>query len=288
MSDKLLVIYHGGCDDGFAAAWVARSAVGADHAECLAAHYQQAPPDVTGRDVVLVDFSYKRPVLLDMAARARSIIVLDHHHTAAQDLFGFPEPVPFSKWPAATGIAARFDMSRSGAGMAWDYFYPGMRRPDFIEDRDLWRKKLAGIEEFTSAVRSYPQDFDVWDDLVGNGAEALISEGAAIQRYYRLIVEKMKAVAYDAKLCGYPIRITNAPSFAASEVAGELAAQATFGATFYELADGRWSYSLRSRGDFDVSEIAKKFGGGGHKGAAGFTVGVQVHERLIGSDRSVG
>lgn len=285
---KLLCIYHGGCDDGFAAACVVRHAVGPDNVECVAAHYQQDPPDVTGRHVVLVDFSYKRPVLLDMATRAKAILVLDHHHTAAQDLFGFPTP---NGWSAAnwddmgSGISALFDMNRCGAGMAWDFFFDGMMRPDFInyiEDRDLWRKALPGIEEFTSAVRSYPQDFDVWEDLIGNGAAALISEGVAIQRYYRLIVEKMKGSGCEAVLAGWPIWISNAPSFAASEVAGELAEKGgKFGATYYQLADGRWSYSLRSRGDFDVSEIAKQYGGGGHKAAAGFTVDVPVHERSL-------
>ena len=38
---------------------------------------------------------------------------------------------------------------------------------------------------------------------------------------------------------------------------------------FVELKDGRIRCSLRSRGAIDVSEIATKFGGGGHKMAAG-------------------
>lgn len=65
--------------------------------------------------------------------------------------------------------------------------------------------------------------------------------------------------------------------FAASEVAGELAEKTDFGACYFEVAQGRWQYSLRSRGKFDVSEVAKIFGGGGHKGAAGFTVDAPVH-----------
>jgi nanoRNase/pAp phosphatase (c-di-AMP/oligoRNAs hydrolase) len=33
---------------------------------------------------------------------------------------------------------------------------------------------------------------------------------------------------------------------------------------------------LRSNGDYDVSAIAKAFGGGGHKNAAGFEVQVET------------
>lgn len=40
-------------------------------------------------------------------------------------------------------------------------------------------------------------------------------------------------------------------------------------ALFIELKDGRIRCSLRSRGGLDVSQIAAKFGGGGHKQAAG-------------------
>lgn len=288
---NLLCIYHGNCDDGFAAAWVVRSQLGDRQVEFYAGQYQRDPPDVTGRHVLLVDFSYKRPVLLDMAARAKSIVILDHHHTAAQDLFGFREPAPFSEWCdkgldlVARGeppIAALFDMARSGAGLTWDFLTGGRPRIpfiDYIEDRDLWRKSLPGGDEFTIALRSYPQDFETWDILVAAGADTLIAEGAAIQRYYRQRVEEMKRSAYETTLAGKSIWITNAPYFAASEVAGELAARdgATFGACYFEVGKGRWAYSLRSRGDFDVSEIAKQFGGGGHKAAAGFTVDAPVH-----------
>ena len=59
---KVLCIYHGGCDDGFAAAWAVRRALGAD-VEFYEGVYQTPPPDCADRDVMLVDFSYKRPVL---------------------------------------------------------------------------------------------------------------------------------------------------------------------------------------------------------------------------------
>ena len=35
-------------------------------------------------------------------------------------------------------------------------------------------------------------------------------------------------------------------------------------------ADGRWQFSLRSEGEFDVSAVAQQYGGGGHRNAAGF------------------
>lgn len=283
---KRLCIYHGACDDGFGAAWAVRKALG-DDVEFYPGIYQKEPPPHAGRDVIFVDFSYKRPVLDAMAAQANSVLILDHHKTAAEDLADLPNPPAiWQSWIGAThlpkgpAMVALFDIERSGAALAWDYFVGGPR-PDFIEyiqDRDLWRKALPMGDEFTIALRSHPQDFATWDELEAGGCGALIAEGAAIQRYYRLRVEELKRSAYHAELGGAKCRISNAPYFAASEVAGELCEGADFGACYFEVEHGRYQYSLRSRGNFDVSTIARKFGGGGHKNAAGFTTNGTVHQ----------
>lgn len=298
---KPLCIYHGACDDGFAAAWCVRAALGND-IEFYPGVYQKEPPPHAARDVILVDFSYKRPVLDAMADKANSILIIDHHKTAAEDLSDLSKPPPADTWIEASWngtlsrnlrMVALFDMERSGAALAWDYFIgdgsalgwsidEAKKRRDFIEyvqDRDLWRKKLPEGDEFTIALRSYPQDFETWSYLIDRGASALIDEGHGIQRYYRLRVEELKRGAYRASLAGHPIWIANAPYFAASEIAGELCAKegAAFGACYFEAEGGRFQYSLRSRGDFDVSAVARQFGGGGHKAAAGFSTDQPAH-----------
>lgn len=164
---KALCIYHRGCADGFGAAWAVWKALG-DGVEFHPGVYGAPPPDVTGRDVILVDFSYKRPVMEAMCQSAASITLLDHHKTAAEELDGLGDG-PNIAIPVFVGI----DMERSGAVLAWEHFHPGKAIPpllQYVQDRDLWR------------------------------------------------------------------------------------------------------FSLRSVGDFDVSEIARKYGGGGHKNAAGFRV----------------
>ena len=129
-------------------------------------------------------------------------------------------------------------------------------------------------------MRSYPQDFAIWDDLVLAGADSLIAQGESIQRYYRLRVEELKRSSYRAVLGGMICKISNAPYFAASEVAGELAEGIDFAACYFEVENGKFQYSLRSRGNFDVSAIARQFGGGGHKNAAGFTTIGHAHKNI--------
>ena len=125
---KPLVIYHGNCADGFSAAWCFWRRYG-DACEYLAGVYQQEPPDVAGRDVYLVDFSYKRTVVLRMLEQASHITLIDHHKTAIEDLSG----IESGKFSAFT------DLNRSGATLAWDFLFPGEDRPlllGHVEDRD--------------------------------------------------------------------------------------------------------------------------------------------------------
>ena len=78
---RRLVIYHGGCRDGFGAAWAANVAFGGD-ADFYAGYYGQDPPDLAyGKDVYIVDFTYPRRQLLVLAKVAASLTICDHHQT---------------------------------------------------------------------------------------------------------------------------------------------------------------------------------------------------------------
>jgi len=272
---KKLCIFHSvdgtnHCDDGFAAAW----AVNHWNPGVYDFHpgvYQQPPPDVTDRDVLLVDFSYKRPVLEEMVAKARSVTILDHHATAQDDLGPLLE---------SGAIKGEFDMDRCGSRMTWDHFSNGSEPPPallaYVEDRDLWRKALPDGDEVIMALRSYPKTFHTWDGLMfGDGINLLRLEGKAIHRYYRMVVDGLKANVQRRDVGGVEVPAVNCPMMFASEVAGEIADPDTFGACYWDNADGSRTFSLRSRGDFHVGEFAAGFGGGGHKGAAGFTLRVQ-------------
>src|SRR5262249_50886942 len=123
---NLLCIYHGGCDDGFGAAWVVREKFGALCEFYPGAYAKNAPP-VRDRDVIMVDFSYKRPALEEMLDACNSLLILDHHKTAQEDLSFLPSTWPtwdeHHQAPTHKGHAL-FDMARSGAGIAWDFFFP--------------------------------------------------------------------------------------------------------------------------------------------------------------------
>lgn len=292
---KPLCIYHGNCADGFGAAWVVREFFG-KNVDFHPGVYQDAPPDCAGRDVILVDFSYKRAVLESLLQsgdikQASTILILDHHKSAAEDLSGiqFPERYgttnayePYtwrSQWEGAMAWPVRgiFDMDRSGAGLAWDFFFPLRKRPrliDHIEDRDLWRFALPHTREIQATVFSHPYDFAAWDDLMASEMSALATEGTAIERkHHKDVAELVKVCKRRLSIGGHTVWAASLPYTLTSD-AGHLMAEGgePFAACYWDTPEGR-VFSLRSReGGADVSEIAKQYGGGGHKNASGFRV----------------
>lgn len=286
METRPLCIYHGGCDDGFGAAFVVNLFFRGE-VDFHYGIYQQDPPDVTGRDVILVDFSYKRPVLEHIWNTADSVLILDHHKTAAEDLGDLPSAgKDYEEWiESGEPIGVVFDLERSGATIAWDFFFRSKRRPwllEYIEDRDLWRKYLPHNDQIIMALRSYPQDFATWDSIMKAGPDTLLAEGRAIHRYYRTIIDALKRNAVRGEIGGVEVPVVNAPYHFASELAGELAEGEPFAACYWNHAHGT-TYSLRSHEDgMDVSQIAALYGGGGHRGAAGFKVAAPLPLKASG------
>jgi oligoribonuclease NrnB/cAMP/cGMP phosphodiesterase (DHH superfamily) len=255
---KATVIYHAGCVDGFTAAWVLWTIWG-DEAEYIPAHYGSEPPDVTVRDVYVVDFSYPRETLLEMATAA-SLRVLDHHKTARADLEGLD--------------FCTFDMGRSGAGLAWDELCGGPRPPlvDYVEDRDLWQWRIEDSKAVSAYIATVERTFENWDKLsheIRCSLSDVVSRGEVALRVVEQYVESQRYRSRTATIGGHIVPCINT-TFATSELVGALAESAKFAAGWFQRDDGMFIYSLRSRGDFDVSEIAHRYGGGGHKNAAGF------------------
>ncbi|WP_211840885.1 hypothetical protein [Pseudoxanthomonas sacheonensis] len=306
---NVIVIYHGNCADGFTAAWAAWRFFG-DDAEYYAGIYQADPPDVKGRDVVLVDFCYKPETMRQMQLSARSILVLDHHKSASEDLpdlsFTNEEHLTVIRmdsdrwtaprtWNYVQGcviqdqwegirkaiIYAYFDMDRSGAGIAWDFFHPCVPRPalvNHVEDRDLWRFALPGTREVQATVFSYEYSFTLWDRLAAIDPAELRKEGEAIERkHHKDVAELVRVCQRRMTIAGHDVPVASLPYTLVSD-AGHLMAQGEdFAACYWDLPDGR-QFGLRSvDGGTDVSQIARHYGGGGHANAAGFKV-PRTHE----------
>ena len=283
-----LVIWHGpSCLDGQTAAW----AIWKRWPDCefVPANYGNEPPDVAGKHVLIVDFSYKRDVLLRMSETAESITVLDHHKSAQEDLASWAV-VYNLMWPAnLKGIKGRppiqalFDTTKSGAMLAWEYAHPGKPAPMMVlnvQDRDLWKFEAPWTREVAAFLHAQDFSFELWSSFAEQIDDHdlhryVVTAGAAImQAQMKDIRQAIKSTMRMREIDGHMVPIANLPYAWASEAGNIMAVGQPFAATWFSDAHGVVRFSLRSTdAGLDVSKIAEKFGGGGHRNAAGFSLG---------------
>lgn len=285
MNQPDIVITHGGdgfpsCQDGHTAAWIVDGRW--PRTPIVYAAYQSPAPDVTGLGVLITDFSYPEEVLREMAEQAKWIHVLDHHKSAE----------PHLRRLAGEGlIKVTFDLEKSGAALAWDYCWgEGRVMPwivQHVQDRDLWRFSLPGSREVSAVLGSHEMTFEVWTEVAKRledpaKRDGVYAEGRAIMRSERRnMLAIIDATTRTMMIDGHEVPVANLPYFWASEAGNLMAIGQPFAATYHDGADGKRKISLRSAPDgLDVSEIAQKFGGGGHKHAAGFAIDLDGNYEL--------
>lgn len=316
-----LVLYHGGCRDGFCAAFLAKlrwpdvemvpQAYGdpvffTDSGEWIRVRVggEERELRVRGRDVFVLDFSYPRPVLEGLRERARSLLVLDHHAHAKEALAGLDCCV--------------FDEARSGCGLALDFFFPGSRERHqdveegrqerrevpgtmsgggaptwlvnlalFCEDWDTWAFKRGGTREVCAFIDTVPRTVEDWLRLPCPAD--MRERGAAVLAYQRQQVERILRHRYEVEwpLGVGPWNTAEHPGACRLTAVNTPILQSEVGEWIYRNATNAMKAALvwhqDERGDFvvslrsaedgvDVGEMAKAFGGGGHRHSAGFKI----------------
>lgn len=268
---RTICVYHANCYDGICAAWVVSKVY--PNAEFVPMQYGMPatelqrflPQESDEIRIIIVDFSFRQDEMIWLSG-AREILVLDHHKTAQKECEG----LKFCK----------FDLNESGASLAWKYFFPKQKIPiliEYIKDRDLWLWKMPD----SKYINDYIQCHDLTIESMQRLADSLEIEvssaalaGNAINMYKKASVKRACETAWLEDIAGFFVPCVNATGLI-SEIGNQLCLihpDKPFAASFFVKDDGSRVYSLRSIGDFDVSEVAKRFGGGGHKNAAGFIV----------------
>lgn len=301
-----LIFYHGHCPDGWCAAHIASKKY--PEAKLIPLDHGLDPNTIGGiimstanKDVLMVDFSLRTREENDaIAAQAKSFRILDHHKTAQAVLEGAPYAI--------------FDMKRSGAGLTWDYLFGvdapwgqgqwnsilstvsnpsavAQKRPwyvDYVEDRDLWNWKLPNSREICAYLGTLELNKEDWDSLELEDSKEVAHHGLGALAHINHYVREAVKQAQTGKLHGYTTAVLNVPYLNCSEVGNELSKTHDISLTWFERGDGITQFSLRSIGDKDVSAVAKTFGGGGHKNAAGFQMSLDEArdfiDRVLGRD----
>ncbi len=271
-------IYHANCTDGFTAAWVVSQRY--PNAVLHAAAYGQPVPIIPKDAVVyIVDFSYDLHELVALAQVCKSVHVLDHHISAVRklkdkvaeshDVFQLPD-----------NLELYLDIERSGARLAWDYFFPREDElPDlvrYVEDRDLWKFKYEdNTRNYVRALMARPFSIDAYTEVHETKTQKILDEGEVLttsdERHIEWhLQEATRMVTFE----GVKTPLVNAPKYLVSEITHRLVKEHPIVLAYHDSPDGRvFRVTTDSeRSGFDASRIAEQYGGGGHTDAAGFIV----------------
>jgi hypothetical protein len=267
-----LVLYHGkGCPDGFAAALVAWMYYGPG-VECRGLDHGEVKtladlPDVAGRTVYILDFSLPAELLSAIDERAHRLVMLDHHQSAADQLAGFT---------CRCGVV-HFDMGKSGARLAWEFFYPDQAAPPLIamvEDRDLWLWQQPDSAAYLAALDMEEQTFSRWAELMqmdGATLAGFVARGQAMDDKFQRLAQDIAEAARPIVFNGEAGLMVNAPSMFHSLVGNILSEKSgSFALVWHVSEKGVVKGGLRAVRSYNVIPLAESMGGGGHPQACGF------------------
>lgn len=279
-----LVLYHGRhCPDGFAAALAAWRFYdgnvemrGLDHGEVRTL---DDLPALDGRAVYILDFSFPADILRGIDAHAARLVMLDHHKSAADALDGFE---------CRCGVV-HFDMAKSGARLAWEFFLPDEPLPDlvrYVEDRDLWNWQFAESAAYLAALDMEPQVLGRWNEIANFSAiqtQEFMARGQAMDDKFTKLANDIAEGAQPVVFNGEPGLMVNAPGVFHSLV-GDLISRksGTFALMWSAGQGGVVKVGLRSQRGYDCIPLAQSMGGGGHAQACGFKTTAAKLPELLG------
>jgi len=206
---------------------------------------------------------------------------IDHHASALKD--ANETIVENGKSFEAICIGKRTN-GKAGCELAWEYFFPELETPEVVRllgRYDVWDHTDPNVLPFQMGFRlenTWPNDENMamWENYFNNNSGDLIKDtiknGELILKYQKQENEKYaKSCAFEMEFGGYKAicinkMLTNSQLFESVYDASKHDIMIAFGLR----SNGHWTMSFyATKDDVDCSAIAKRYGGGGHKGAAG-------------------
>lgn len=260
-----VILYHADCNDGFGGAWAAWKKFG-DEADYIPIEHQMPLPEgLKDKQIFFIDIVPDEATLKKVINDNTTVIGIDHHKTSEAKMYLFKEH--------------SFDNNHSGSVLAWKYFHSDKPVPKlllFVEDSDLWKSEYLETGKFIVALGLFDFNFRVWDKIAEDleSSEKIndyLKKGEVILDYEEKLINYLEKQAQLVEFLDYKVYAINAPRSLRNSIAHVLYKRLPPFAISWMQEKDKIHVSLRSDGLFDVSEIAKKYGGGGHKAAAGFS-----------------
>jgi uncharacterized protein len=265
-----LCIYHNDTD-GRASAAIVRRALGQDIVLYEMKYGDSLPLEelLVAEHIIIVDFSLE-PEDMKRISTYHQVTWIDHHKTAIEKLCGIADDLP--------GIR---DVNEAACVLTWQYFYPEQKVPfsiQLIGDRDIWRWKLSETGAFNEGLyqkNTNPRNDKLWESLLQDDRtliNLLVESGKTLRE------ARLRGIQSSTARFGFTVTLeghrTLAINMRGSGDLGEHIRNHGHSVAYCyvdSVLDGElYTFVTLYSKEVDVSEIAHRFGGGGHAGAAGF------------------
>lgn len=297
------VIFHRGCTDGFAGFFILTTTNQIDKHALIYPDMPSAkdvPPNIDGKNIIVIDVAYKKDILLELFHRCNSVTFIDHHISIRDDV------LEMIKTKKNDNIIIVYDERKSGASLTWNYFYPKRKMPLFIkyiEDNDTGAWKLRNTLPFINAL-DVKYDLNIshknlkkWKKLFNEKVvEELVKIGITYDEYKEYLLEinlkrySLESFPSEKIYTDYPEVFSKVGQYKVVVYNGSGCPNASIlGSRFmnkincdfviiwvYHTDRKEYVLSMRSK-IVDISNIAKAFGGGGHKLAAACAIPVSKY-----------
>lgn len=244
-------------------------------------------------DIYIVDYSIMPDEMKELLKITENVVWIDHHKSAIQRYAEFDKKIKGIRCDGVAGCILTFwyfyhivmgGNSDDIENMSEDEIKERIVLIDsdipyatrLIGDFDIWKFEYGEDTRMFhlgfSIIPHEPTD-TIWDTLKRNNPpemKTIITNGSAIKKYRKSLMEDYcNHVGFETTLNGYKCFAVNMALIGSDDFVIDNVYD-------YDILIGfsfngeKWTYSLRST-TVDCSEIAMKYGGGGHKGAAGFS-----------------
>lgn len=281
--DIQIIVYHAHCIDGLTAAALSHQyTFGKDikyeYIPMRAGEIPDSLLEIKRKNILFIDVAPKYTEYQIMVKNHCNVCILDHHITAKEELKQVPE------------YKKIFNMNLSGAMLSYIFFQCYEIDLQFIlhvQDKELNTKllgknsdylfqalceKLNPITDSSTKIFHMIKYFDKLNELLIFGEQLedknqyyirKIFNSGEIKTFHDNIVYVMHTET--VKLCGEI-------GMYALDKLSDIDYSMVIYPGVNKNNENIHLFSLRSRKDFNVSDIAKKYGGGGHAQAAGFEI----------------
>lgn len=222
------------------------------------------PKDIfnSGEHIVFTDYTPGREIVEDLLQAGPKVIILDHHITAIEALEGL-------------GVDGIMDTTKASCELAWEYCYGDKEMPEalkLIGDLDCWRENRIQGYQLALALDLFATSPDsiVWDSLVQvEGLKRMQDIGKLLFTAQKKNYSEKLNKIFKVSLEGKNFLAVNHNERGAWAFEDHPERNSVDGCLSFHWDGKEWVFSIFSD-KVDISPIAVKHGGGGHKGAAGF------------------